>query len=172
MKIILGILAFVVASASLSSCVEGDEKNTLEAAKKNIECVYNSDCPEGLVCGYYSGRCEQCYLDTHCGQGKRCSPAGECVAQCKSDRDCAAGECKDGVCEDGIAAGGAPNVDIEEYLDGGTTGIDWLDELLDEFRDYIENGGDYPPGGWGDERGGDDYGESRPPEDDDEDTGE
>lgn len=138
----------------VSSCVDETENDPLEAAKENIECEYNSDCDKGLVCGQYSGKCEQCYMDSQCGEGQKCSPAGECIAQCQTDRDCSTGDCVDGVCEDGIAAGTIPEINMDDYVDGGTTGVDWLDELLNDFQDYIEEGGG---GGGGGPPGWDDY---------------
>ena len=131
----------------MSSCVDETENDPLESAKEKIECEYNSDCDKGLVCGQYSGKCEQCYMDSQCGEGQKCSPAGECIAQCKTDRDCSSGDCVDGVCEDGTVAGALPEINMDDYIEGGTTGENWLDELLDNFREYLEE--DYG-GDWGD----------------------
>jgi len=137
MKKVFILSGVVLALGVASACVDETETDAVTEAKKNIECVYNSDCPKGLVCGQYSGRCEQCFLNSQCPEGQKCSPAGECVAECKTDRDCSSGTCEKGVCTGSVVGGEdigeieIPN--IEDFFEGGSTGYDWLDEILQEI---------------------------------------
>ena len=142
----LGAVAFLI---SFAGCEEAKEDNAALIASQQIECVYNSDCDEGLVCGPLTGRCLQCYSDTQCPGGQRCAPSGACEPECQEDADCDSGECnEDGSCADD---------------DDATSGEEFnpIDELPQDVQDWLrENGyvdaeGNFkPPWDEGDDDGG------------------